>query len=505
MKKYQLLAIVLAIASGCTRTGKVYEETWQSLSGHAPAPEWYADAKFGIYFHWGVYSVPEFGNEWYPRLMHIPGNFIQKHHLEVYGDPNDFAYHDFVPMFTGEHFDAAEWVALFKDAGARFVGPVAEHHDGFAMWDSEITPWNSMDKGPHRDILGEIADQARKNDLKLITTFHHARNLQRYNDPVKYEKEMAIPDPNRRFDKSHYPFYENTPPRTEDPELRYLYGNIPEAEWNEEVWFGKLKEVIDKYSPDIIWFDAWLDEIPEEYRQKFCAYYLNHAEREGKEVVIIRKQDDLPIEFSVENLEKSRKNEMNPVVWETDETISFGSWSYTKGLRIKPVEYLVHELIDIVSKNGVLLLNVSPRYDGTIPDNQREVLHGIGDWLRQNGEGIYGTRPWYTFGEGPTVQPSGEFRNAGAFERLRYTNRDIRYTTKKNTVYAFVLGTVPEGEEILMTAFARGNVPEGMRVSKVVSLGSGKRVDWSLEEEGLKIKAPAPANEVAEAFKVVLK
>ena len=159
--------------------GERYEASWESLSKHNEAPEWFKDAKLGIYFHWGVYSVPAFGSEWYPRNMYRPSRKEFKHHLETYGRQSEFGYHDFVPMFKAENFDAEEWVDLFQKAGARFAGPVAEHHDGFSMWDSKVNPWNAKNMGPKRDITGELAKAIRKRGMKLITTFHHARLLQR--------------------------------------------------------------------------------------------------------------------------------------------------------------------------------------------------------------------------------------------------------------------------------------------------------------------------------------
>ncbi len=272
------------------------------MSKHNEEPDWFKDAKLGIYFHWGVYSVPAFGNEWYPRTMHFLDSEVGKHHLENYGHPSEFGYHDFVPMFKAEHFDANEWADLFKKAGARFAGPVAEHHDGYSMWDSEVTPWNAMDTGPKRDITGELATALRQRDMKLITTFHHAKHLQRFD---------SLPDREggQGYRNSHYPYFVGMPTRSTDPKLRMLYGNIPEQEWLEKVWFGKLNEVIDKYQPDIIWFDSWLDQIPEAYQQKFCATYLNKAQEWGKEVVIVRKQDDLPLDVSVDDLEKSTEEQ----------------------------------------------------------------------------------------------------------------------------------------------------------------------------------------------------
>ena len=503
MRKISVLLIGLFLL-GCTSTPepKTYESTWESLSEHKAAPEWFRDAKLGIYFHWGVYSVPAYGNEWYPRWMHFEWNETYKHHLANYGHPSEFGYHDFVPMFKAENFDANEWADLFVKAGAKFAGPVAEHHDGFSMWDSDATPWNAADMGPKRDITGELAKAIRERDLKLITTFHHARHLQRYKETAREELESEG-DRRRKFRMSHYPYFEGLPPVSEDKELKYLYGNIPEDQWLEEVWFGKLKEVIDQYQPDIIWFDSWLDQIPEEYRQKFSAYYLNEAEIWQKEVVIVRKQDDLPLNYTVDDLEKSRKNRLEPEPWMTDETISKGSWCYTENLEIKKSMDVLHVLIDIASKNGVLLLNISPMADGTIPEIQVAVLTDMGHWLGKYGEAIYETRPWYTFGEGPTKEPEGHFQNRQGFLNLKYSWKDVRYTTKDEIIYATLLGWPGEGEEVVLSSFSTDSLPEPLEVETVTLIGSKEELIWDQSDAGLSIKIPAVApDEMAVVFKI---
>jgi len=378
---------------------------------------------------------------------------------------------------------------------------VTEHHDGFAMWDSEITPWNAMDKGPKVDITGELKQAITGEGMKFITTFHHSRQLQRYS-PLN--KDTAN-KPNERFGGSHYPYFENTPPASADPELALLYGNIPEDEWNEQIWFGKLKEVIDKYQPDIIWFDSWLHLVPDNYRKKFTAYYLNEAKKRDQEVVIIRKQNDLPLSFSIDDLEKSRKNHIGEQPWMTDETISKGSWSYTENLRVKKAQDILHVLIDVVSKNGTMLLNVSPKANGIIPDNQQAVLLKMGEWLDKYGEAVYGTRPWYTFGEGPTKEPVGHFKNHREFAKVKYTNQDIRYTTKKNTIYATFLGT-PEGNtKIRLTAFANAKLPNKIDISNIKLQGSDAQVSWKLNNDGLVINIPRDIKtNMASVFKISL-
>jgi alpha-L-fucosidase len=292
------------------------------------------------------------------------------------------------------------------------------------------------------------------------------------------------------------------PTSSDDPRLQFLYGNMPDEVWLKEIWLEKLKEVIDQYQPDIMWFDYVLDLIPDSIRQEYCAYYLNEAQKWDKEVVIIRKQDDLPIEFTVDDLEKSRHNYINPVPWMTDETVSKGSWCYTENLEIKTSADVLHVLIDIVSKNGVLLLNISPKADGTIPENQKQVLTDIGGWLDNHGEAIYGTRPWFTFGEGPTKEPEGHFKHHQEFLKIKYSSKDIRYTTRDNTIYACILGMPEAGENLILSSFADSAAGKEIKVSRVSIPGTDQEPVWEMTEEGLSIIIP---EEELNSMAVVLK
>jgi len=500
--------IAIALAAVITATAraeeqKTYQPNWQSLAAHEEAPEWYRDAKFGIYFHWGVYCVPAYGNEWYPRFMHMEG-FVRrkshnyfKYHVEKYGHPSKFGYHDFVPMFKAEKFDAEEWADLFEKAGAKYAGPVAEHHDGFAMWDSEVTPWNAADMGPKRDITGELAKALRKRGIKLVATFHHARNLQRYADNRGHRDPNAKMSPNERFRNSHYPFLEGMPPTSDDPKLRLLYGNLPKNEWLERIWLGKLKEVIDLYQPELIWFDSWLDQIPEKFLQEFCAYYLNHPTESGVLPVITRKQEDMPLSVAIEDFEKGRLDALSAHCWLTDDTISKGSWCYTQDLEIKPTSMVLHSLIDIVSKNGCLLLNISPKADGTIPRQQRDVLLGIGEWLKANGEAIYSTRPWTRYGEGPTLIG----KSGGFITEPTYTAKDIRYTSSKDdlVLYATLLGRPEPGEEISLKSLSWNT-----GIKRITLLGADKPVEWTISRKtGLILTMPeGKVSDLAVSFKI---
>ncbi|MCH7905270.1 MAG: alpha-L-fucosidase [Armatimonadetes bacterium] len=463
------LFFAIALLSTCFATAQQpYQQNWESLSKHNEAPEWFRDAKFGIYFHWGVYSVPAFGSEWYPRNMYLKGSSVNKHHIETWGDPSEFGYEKFVPLFRAEKFDADEWADLFVKSGAKFAGPVAEHHDGFAMWDSDVTPWNAADMGPKRDITGELAKAIRARGMKFVTSFHHARNSLWQNGGNW---------------TGHYDgAYKNYPSVLEDAGVAQMFGYMPRKQFL-DAWYGKLEEVIDQYQPDIIWFDSWLDQIDESYQQRFLQHYFNSAAKWGKEVVVTTKGLDFPRDVAVEDFEKGRADDLTPYPWLTDDTLSWGSWSYTENLEIKTAKTVIHTLIDIVSKNGQLLLNISPMADGTIPGNQRKVLREIGLWLLfTNGEAIYNTRPWLIYGEGPT-----QMRKGGHFVgRVDYTREDIRYTQSKDgkTLYAIMLG-VPNGDVTLKSVSASG-------ITNVSMLGIGQwQVDWSSNELGqLVIQAP---------------
>jgi alpha-L-fucosidase len=459
-----------------------YEPTWESLEKHNAAPDWFRDDKFGIYFHWGVYSVPAFGSEWYPRNMHLKGRRENEHHLDKYGDPGEFGYDSFVPMFKAEKFDAEQWADLFEKAGARFAGPVAEHHDGFSMWASKQTPWNALAEGPKRDLTGELEEAIRKRGMRFVATFHHARNnlwekdgrWTGHYDGAKRDYAAALDDPKRAI----------------------LYGYMPRDKFL-RMWLGKLEEVIDNYQPDLIWFDSWLHEIPEDVQMEFLAYYFNAAEKWDKDVVVTFKQTDLPRTVAVDDYEKGRANRCTDFTWLTDDTISRGSWCYTENLAIKPTSEVVHVLADIVAKNGQLLLNISPKADGTIPDDQKEVLLGVGAWLKVNGDAIYETRPWVIFGEGPTrMKKGGHFVGSVA-----YSAQDVRFTTNGNALYAILLGQPTD--DITIACLASDQQLAGGDVTKVSMLGLDGELEFNQTEDGLQVKVPTECpTEHAVALKI---
>lgn len=402
-----------------------YSPTWSSVDQHPPAPEWFQDAKFGIYFHWGVFSVPAYSNEWYPRRMYIDGDVCHTHHVDTYGDPSVWPYNNFIdgardkagnyvqfaprPTSAGGSFDPDDWAQLFVDAGARFAGPVSEHHDGFSMWDSQVNEWNSVDRGPHLDLLRLFTDAIRGRGLKLLVAMHHAYNFNGYYDHV---------------------------PQQPTASLKKLYGQLDRTAEN-QLWYDKLKEVVDQAQPDILWEDFDLVRVDENQRLNFLSYYYNQALAWGREVVATYK-DGYDNKGEVYDYERGGPADITTPYWLTDDSISGSSWCYTDGMGYYSTVAILHAFIDRVSKNGNMLLNIAPMWDGTIPQAQRDILLGIGDYLHRFGESIYETRAWSVYGEGPTTMGG-----SGGFSAPQQgTAQDIRFTRDKaNTVlYATVLG-----------------------------------------------------------------
>lgn len=466
-----------------------YQPTWHSIRSHQ-TPQWFQDAKFGIYTHWGVYCVPGYGPNatWYPYNMYRPGTGQYDYHVKTYGGPEKFGYKDFIPDFTGEKFDADEWAEIFKGAGAQYAGPVGEHHDGFCLWDSAYTQWKATRLGPKRDVVGELAQAIRQQDMRFMVALHHAENWW--------------------FFPHWIPEYD-----TSNPEYAGLYGEPHDLDGNVnnddffgqtkpsqaflELWKNKTFEVIDKYLPDMLWFDFALKGIQEHYKREFLAYYYNRAEEWGKEVLVTYKWHDLVPGAGLIDLELGRFDNLTYQMWLTDTTVDDGQgWGYLHDQKYKELRTLVHYLIDNVSKNGYLLLNVGPKPNGEIPPEAKHLLAGMGRWLAVNGEAIYGTTPWMTYGEGPT-----EMAKAGYFmedAEVKYTPQDFRFTTKDDNIYAICLGQ-PTGEVTIETIKAL--YPE--EIKQVSMLGVDQPLAWTYTEAGLKILPPAELpSENAVTFKI---
>ena len=458
-----------------------YAPTWDSLASH-PVPGWLADAKFGIYYHWGPYSVPAFDNEWYSRNMYQQGTRAYAHHLATYGDLATFGYKDFVPRLTATHFDAGAWVDLFIEAGARFAGPVATHADGFVMWDSKVTRWNAAAMGPHRDTVGEMARAVRQRGLKFMASFHHCWLWGWYptGDPAVDAGDPAYADlygPSAPASAFH-------PTNTPLPTPGF-------QGW----WSALLEEAVDAYLPDLLYFDSRLTIIDEARRRDFVAYYYNKAAEAGREVTVTYKDQDLAPGSGVVDWERGRLEGLSPVLWQSEDAIDWHSWSHVSEPSYKSTKRLIDQLVDIVSKNGYFLLDITPTAEGEIPAPVQTRLRELGSWLRTNGEAIYGTRPWVVYGEGPTPVKSGHFGESAIPD---LTAQDIRFTTGNGNLYAIAMGRPPDGVvNIASLATGAAGWPGG--IGRVELVGSPGELTWTRDERGLAVHLP-PAMPSAHAL-----
>lgn len=458
-----------------------FEASWESLKQYEQAPEWFGDAKFGIYAHWGPYSAINAPSvsDWYGRYMYIEGTESHSFHLETYGPIEEFGYKDFIPMFTAENFDADAWADLYVLAGAKFAGPVAEHADGFAMWDSELTEWDSVEKGPKRDVVAEMEKAIRARGLKFLTSFHHHWKWGWYptNDPTVDASNPAYAG---LYGPSAGPDAWGAPDANgrRNP-LKHI--DMPPASFSKE-WLAKVDEVVEKYQPDMLWFDNRMTLIPEQTRIDMAANFYNSGAQWGKDVVLTYKTPDMPEGTATIDLERSRMSEIYPVPWLTDTSLSRNSWGYAEPMEYYSARRMLHDLIDIVSKNGNMLLNIGPKADGTIPQEQIDILTTMGKWLDTNGEAIYSTRPWLVFGEGPTITPTGHLSDLG-FDG--FTNDDIRYTRSKDgkSLYAIQFGW-QEGDTVL-SSLAKSSHGANLKIRAVESISNDEAVTWSMKEDGL--------------------
>lgn len=463
-----------------------YEATWNSLREH-PIPKWFQDAKFGIYTHWGIYSVPACGpnGTWYPYNMYREGTPQYEYHIKTYGHPSKFGYKDFIPMFTGEKFDPDEWAELFKRAGAKFAGPVGEHHDGFSMWNSKVNEWNAARMGPKRDIVGELEKSIKKQGIKFMVALHHAENWWFY---PHWKKEYDTSDPRYSglYGPPHNLDWDKKKPelKTNDVYAEWKLLDRPTKEFLDK-WLAKIHEVIDNYQPDMLWFDDGITLIQEHYKREALAYYYNRAKEWGKEVVVTYKWHHLVPGSAVVDLELGRFNELTYHIWITDSTVDDGcGWGYLKDAKYKSASEIIHYLIDNVSKNGLLLLNVGPKPNGEIPEEAKEILIEIGKWLEINGEAIYGTTPWVIYGEGPhKITKPGPFNED---EKVKYTGEDIRFTAKDDILYAVLLGW--PGKELTIKSVAEKFYES--EIKSISMIGVKEPLRWTMTREELKVELP---------------
>lgn len=432
-----------------------FAPTWESIKKNYKVPQWFQDGKFGIFLHWGLYAVPAKQSEWYVKHMYNNAEII-KWHAEKFGLQDKFGYKDFIPLFTCEKYDPDAWAALFKKSGARYVVPTAEHHDGFAMWDSSLTKWSAGKMGPKRDLIGDLAKAARKQGLKFGVSNHRMEHHDFMLPGTSVKSDL--------FDPAYADFYG---PHEKEFSQKFL-----------DDWVARNFELIDKYQPDMLWFDNGINSRElDPVKLKVAAHYYNRAAEWKKEVSISSKSDAY-LAGSIKDYERQQRGPttLQPEVWQVDDSVH-QRWGYLADAHYWNVGEVVWRLVENVSKNGNLLLNFSPRADGTIPDEQVRLLLGIGQWLEVNGEAIYETRPWIKFGEGEAVN-----------NKPAYIGKDFRFTTKGDTLYAVAMAW--PGEEAVITSLAAGKASVG-KITSVSLLGHQGVLKFTQDETGLKVKMPA--------------
>ncbi len=475
-----------------------FEPTVESLSNYR-SPDWFNDAKFGIYVHWGVYSVAERG-EWYPRWMYQENSPHYKHHVEKWGHPSEFGYKDFIPLWKAEKFDPDAAVAMFKRAGAKYFTPCAVHHDNFDLWDSKHHRWNAVNMGPKKDLIGMWREATLRHGLRFGVTTHAARayswmNTANQSDTKGPKAGVPYDGDNPEYDDFYFKKHDD---------LSSAGPEFPPQEWKDQ-WIARMKDLIDNYHPDHFYFDGAIPFRGDMGKSgmEVIAHLYNHSMEVngGKQEAVMCTKPRPFTGYYVPGLttldyERGKAPEIRPDPWQTDDTI--GPWGYRSGAKYKTTNAVIDKLLDIVSKNGNLLLNIPIKADGSFDDETVTMMEEIGQWMDVHGEGIYGTRPWIEFGE-------GKINTTAEMARLsQYTDKDIRYTTKGDTLYGFVMGWPGGGETVrfkLITPYNAAIKP----IASVSMLGVGE-VAWKQDGMGLHVTMPAEKHhDFAYGFKIIPK
>ncbi|MEO5582551.1 MAG: alpha-L-fucosidase, partial [Saprospiraceae bacterium] len=416
-------------------------------------------------------------NEWYPRNMYLKDSKEYQHHLKTYGPQVTNGYKDFIPLFKAEKFNADNWIDLFKRSGFKYVVPVAEHHDGFAMYKTALSKWNAYEMGPQRDIIGELATATRKAGLVFGLSSHRIEHWWFMNSGQRYDTDVN----SGKFED----FY--GPARAQNETISPEFLND---------WLMRNIELVNNYQPQLFWFDWWIEQpAMEPYRKSFASYYYNKGLEWNKGVVINYKNESFPGNSAVLDIERGKLTGIREHAWQTDDAVGYKSWGYIENDSFKSAKYLVNNLIDIVSKNGHLLLNIGPKSDGTIPDEVQKILLEVGSWLSINGDAIYGTRPWKVFGEGPTKVAGGSFSDA---KDKPFTANDIRFTRKGDLIYAISMDNPVS--DLNISNLGAG---QGQKIISIELIGSPAKVVWTQSVNSVTIKPSATyPSKLAVAYKI---
>jgi alpha-L-fucosidase len=451
-----------------------FQPTWESLKQYR-CPDWFRDAKLGIWAVWGPEAVPMQG-DWYARQMYEEGSPHYQYHVAHYGHPSNFGYKDIIPLWKAERWDPERLMALYRKAGAKYFCVIAQHHDNFDCWNSRFHKWNSVNMGPKRDIVGQWKKAADKYGLRFGVTEHLGASFNWYSVTKRADKTgplAGVP-----YDGADLRFADLYHAGNKDAEG--WLDNVPET-WKLE-WYNRIKDLVDSYRPDLLYSDSGFPF--DETGRRLVAHYYNQNLRDHHrklEAVYTCKQD--PQGMWVQDLERGIMGDIRAEPWQTDTCI--GDWYYDVRLfeqhRYKSATLVLQMLADIVSKNGNLLLNLPPRPDGTLDSDELKILDELARWMPVNGEAIFGTRPWKVFGEGPSRVNSGGF-NEG---KLRYTARDIRFTTRGGSLYALALGWPEDGRFVV-----RSLATSAGKVRKVSLLGHRGKLAWEQTEAGLVVTMP---------------
>jgi alpha-L-fucosidase len=500
-----------------------FQPTWESLAANYQVPDWYRDAKFGIWAHWGPQCQPEMG-DWYAQKMYQFNSAVYKFHVQKYGHPSKFGFKDVINEWKADKWEPEKLIALYKRAGAKFFAAMANHHDNMDMFDSTYQPWNSTKIGPKKDIVGGWMKATRDAGLRFAISSHGDRawdwmQVSQGSDRegplagVLYDGLLTKADGKGKWWEGLDPqdLYAQYHPRG-----RYgwnLSGNPPVDQNFIEKFFNRTIDLIDKYHPDLLYFDDTVLPIypSSDIGLRIAAYFYNTnmARNGGKlEAVLTGKglRGEQQRKALILDVERGVTSGGETLPWQTDTCI--GSWHYERSVydqhKYKTSKQVVQMLIDIVSKNGNLMLSIPVRGDGTIDEDEVACVEGIGRWMAPNGEGIYATRPWKVYGEGPSTvagnQARGQF--GGARDVRPYTAEDIRFTSKGNLVYAFVMAW-PEGGKVTLKSLAEGSENFPGKIARVELLGSPALVAFSRDTTGLVVTLPdQKPNDYAYALKI---